>query len=317
MADPTLVAAVDCGTNSTRLLIARVDGAVVDPVAREGRITRLGAGVDAGGRLDPAAIARVTDVLAGYARRWAHEAVDRVAVTATSAARDAGNVDELVAAVRDVTGVEPVVLTGAEEASLTFAGATAGLDGRHVVCDIGGGSTELVVGDGAAERWTSLQLGSVRLTERHLHDDPPTWAQYATLLSDVDAVLEAQVDDFCAVGDEPMVAVAGTALTIAAVALRSDDGPQAVDGAHLSRRGVAAVAEELAWLPARDRLTHAPVAPGREDVIVAGTLLLAHLLDRFRFGTVRVRVPDLLDGTARAVATGAWPPGTDAAPDRT
>lgn len=316
MLDSNLVAAVDCGTNSTRLLIARVDGADVDPVVRAERITRLGAGVDVGGRLDPAAIGRVTDVLAGYVRRWTEEAVDRVAITATSAARDAGNVDDLRAAVHDVTGVEPVVLTGAQEAALTFAGATAGLDGRRVVCDIGGGSTELVVGGGAADRWTSLQLGSVRLTERHLHNDPPTREQYSALLDDVEAVLDAQTDDFCAIGDEPMVAVAGTALTVAAVALRSDGGLHAVDGTHLSRRTVAAVAEELAWLPARDRLTHAPVAPGREDVVVAGTLLLARLLARFGFGTVRVRVADLLDGTARAVAAGTWPPGPGGAPGR-
>lgn len=317
MADPALVAAVDCGTNSTRLLLARVDGGVVHPVAREGRITRLGAGVDAGGRLDPAAIGRVTDVLAGYAARWTEARVDRVAVSATSAVRDAADADVFRDAVRDATGVEPVVLSGDQEAALTFAGASAGLAGRRVVCDIGGGSTELVLGDGAAQRWTSLQLGSVRLTERHLHDDPPTPAQYAALLADVDAVLDGQPDDFCADGDEPMVAVAGTALTIAAVALRSDGRLEAVDGTHLSRRSVAVVAEELAWLPARDRLAHAPVAPGREDVIVAGTLLLARLLDRFGFRTVRVRVADLLDGVAGAVGTGAWPPGQDATPART
>jgi exopolyphosphatase/guanosine-5'-triphosphate,3'-diphosphate pyrophosphatase len=318
MADATTVAAVDCGTNSTRLLVARVDAAGVHPLARVGRITRMGAGVDATGVLDAAAIGRVTDVLADYARRWAAAGVDRVAVTATSAARDAGNVDQLRTAARAVSGVEPVVLTGAQEAALTFAGATAGLRGRRVVCDIGGGSTELVVGEVTAQRWTSMPLGSVRLTERHLHTDPPKPAEYGALLADVDAVLRTQPDAFAAVDGEPLIAVAGTALTVAAVALaRHDDDLAAVDGAHLSRRAVAAVAEELAWLPTRDRAAYGPITPGREDVVVAGCLLLARLLERFGFTAVRVRVADLLDGTARQLAGGQWPPTPAVPPGRT
>lgn len=317
MTDVTTVAAVDCGTNSTRLLIARVDGAGVHPVARAGRITRMGAGVDADGLLGAAAIGRVTAVLGEYARWWADVGVDRVAVTATSAARDAANVDDLRTAVHDVIGVDPVVLTGAQEAALTFAGATAGLRGRRVVCDIGGGSTELVVGDGAAQQWTSMPLGSVRLTERHLHTDPPMPAEYGALLADVDAVLRAQPDAFAAVDGEPLIAVAGTALTVAAVALaHHDDDFAAVDGTHLSRRAVAAVAEELAWLPSSDRLAYGPITPGREDLVVAGCLLLARLLEHFGFTAVRARVADLLDGTARQLADERWPPTPDAAPGR-
>lgn len=313
--DPALVAAVDCGSNSTRLLIAGVRGGAVETAERRTTITRLGAGVDASGGLDAAAIDRVTAVLAGYAARWRDAGVTRVAVSATSAVRDAGNAERFTDAVRRVTGATPVVLSGRQEAALTFEGATAGDTRRRVVCDIGGGSTELVTGsptgDGMAVRWSSLQLGSVRLRERHLRHDPPTPAEYGALIADIDATLDAQPDDFRARGSGPLLAVAGTALTAAAVARGSQDADvDTVDGVVLGIAELAQVIEDLAWLPAQARLEHPPIVAGREDVIVAGALLLFGLAERFGFAAVEVRVADLLDGIARRVAAGDWPPSS-------
>ncbi|HSJ44711.1 MAG TPA: hypothetical protein VK923_08535 [Euzebyales bacterium] len=308
-ADRRVVAAVDCGTNSTRLLLAHVDGRGVDPLVRRTALTRLGAGVDASGRLSEAAITRVGDVLADYARQWRDAGAVRVAMTATSAVRDATDAAVFLTTVRDITGADVTVLTGAQEAALTFEGATAGTSGRRVVCDIGGGSTELISGDGRVDRWVSMQVGSVRLRERHLHGDPPSVAEYAALVNGIDDVLARQDDAFTAVGCHPQIAVAGTALTVAAVAVGATaPDVDAVDGTVLSSVDVAQVIEDLAWVPAAQRLALPPVVPGREDVIVAGALLLSRLLARFGFDAVEVRVADLLDGIARRVGADAWPP---------
>lgn len=312
--DATLVAAVDCGSNSTRLLVARVDGRgrQLHTITRRTVITRLGAGVDATSRLSDAAIRRVLDVLDSYRARWRTIGVDRVAVTATSAVRDAGNADDFVAAVTRRTGATPTVLTGGQEAALTFEGATAGISDSHqVVCDIGGGSTELIVGVDGVTGWTSLQLGSVRLRERHLHHDPPTVTEYAALLADVDRALAQQPDAFAARSATPLIAVAGTALTAAAVARRvADPDVDRVDGTVLTLAELVAVVEDLAWVPAATRLGHPPIRSGREDVIVAGAMLLARLAHRFGFERIRVRVADLLDASARRAAVGDWPPPT-------
>jgi exopolyphosphatase/guanosine-5'-triphosphate,3'-diphosphate pyrophosphatase len=305
-----LVAAVDCGTNSTRLLLAHVDDGGLRPVVRRTAITRLGGGVDATGHLTAAAIARVTDVLERYAEEWRDAGVTQIGVSATSAVRDTIEPQPFLTAVRQATGVDPVVLTGEQEAALTFAGATTGRAGRLVVCDIGGGSTELIVGAGTVDRWASMQVGSVRLRERHLRSDPPSPAEYAALVTDIDAVMAAQDDAFAAADGRPLVAVAGTALTVAAVASGSaDPDVDRVEGAVLSAADVGQVVEDLAWLTtAERRATHPPIVPGREDVIVAGALLLARLLSRFGFTAVEVCVSDLLDGVAARVGAGAWPP---------
>jgi exopolyphosphatase/guanosine-5'-triphosphate,3'-diphosphate pyrophosphatase len=296
--DARLVAAVDCGTNSTRLLVADA-GPPLTPVDR----------VDATGWLSDAAIERVTDVLGDYAdvcRTWN---VGRVGVTATSAVRDAADGDRFLDAVGAVTGVRPVVLSGRQEAALTFAGATAGRGGDHVVCDIGGGSTELSVGDGGLHRAISLQVGSVRLRERHLSGDPPTPAEYAALVAGVDEELSVVPASFAAFGSTPLVAVAGTALTVAGVARDATDADiDRLDGTALSIREVHQVVEDLAWLTAADRLTHPAIAPGREDVIVAGALVLARVMAHLGHATVEVRVADLLDGIAGSLAAGTWPP---------
>jgi exopolyphosphatase/guanosine-5'-triphosphate,3'-diphosphate pyrophosphatase len=271
--------------------------------------------VDATGRLHDTAIDRVASTLDDYARRWRDAGVTSVAVSATSAVRDAANAEAFIAVVREVTGARPAVLSGQREAELMFAGATAGQAGRQVVCDIGGGSTELVAGDGRAQRWVSLDLGSVRLRERHLRQDPPTADEYAALIADVNATLEALPDDFRARGGDRLVAVAGTALTAAAVARRSCAvDVDVVDGVVLTVGELAQVIEDLAWLPAEQRLSHPPIVPGREDVIVAGALLLIGVADRFGFDAVEVRVADLLDGIALRAAEHAWPPANRAGP---
>jgi len=326
------VAVIDCGSNSTRLLLATVSGGRVLDAHRRTVITRLAAQVDRTGRLSDEAVDRVARVLKGFAERWRAEDVHDVAVCATSAVRDAANASLLVRAVEQATGVTPVVLSGVDEADLTFAGGVrasgsepAGGDRwvrasgsepagtvRRVVCDIGGGSTELIVGRAAPEHRVSLQLGGVRLRERHLHSDPPTVDEYAALIADVDGVLERLPDVFMAEGDVPLVAVAGTATTLAGVAAGLDaDAADRVDGMVLTAADVRQVLERLAWIPAHRRLLHAAVVPGREDVIVAGGLLLVRVLEHFGFAAVEVRVADLLDGIALRLAAGEWPrPGT-------
>jgi exopolyphosphatase / guanosine-5'-triphosphate,3'-diphosphate pyrophosphatase len=316
------VAVVDCGSNSTRLLLATVSGGRVLQAQRRTVITRLAAQVDRTGRLSDEAVDRVARVLEEFAGQWRAEGIDDIAVCATSAVRDATNASRLVRAVETKTGVTPVVLDGVDEAELTFAGGVrasvsepAGGDegvgaqpDRRVVCDIGGGSTELIVGRGVPQHRVSLQLGSVRLRERHLHHDPPTVAEYAALIADVDEVLARQPMAFAAEGDVPLIAVAGTATTLAAVAAGVDDhAADRVDGMVLTAAELGQLIERLAWIPARRRLMQAAIVPGREDVIVAGGLLLARVLDHFGFAAAQVRVADLLDGIALRLAADDWP----------
>jgi exopolyphosphatase/guanosine-5'-triphosphate,3'-diphosphate pyrophosphatase len=177
---------------------------------------------------------------------------------------------------------------------------------RRVVCDIGGGSTELIAGAGVPQHRVSLQLGTVRLRERHLYHDPPSVEEYGALLADVDAELARQPEAFASEGDAPLIAVAGTATTLAAVEA-GIDADDRVDGMVLTTARLAQLLERLAWIPARRRLLHAAIVPGREDVVVAGGLLLARVLNRFGFDAVEVRVADLLDGIAVRLAAGDWP----------
>ena len=305
------VAVVDCGTNSTRLLIATVQDGRVLAFLRRTIITRLGAGVDGSGHLSDDGIGRVVHALEDYVGHWRAAGIVDVAVCATSAVRDAANADRFAERVGDVAGVAPVVLSGSVEAALTFAGATAGDVRRRVVCDIGGGSTELIVGAGAPAHRTSLQLGSVRLRERHLRHDPPTPDEYAALVTAIDAVLQDEIPVYAATDDTPLVAVAGTATTLAAVAQDvAESEVDRIDGLVLPARQLARVIEDLAWLPARERLSHPAIVPGREDVVVAGGLLLSRILACLGFDAVEIRVADLLDGVALRLAAGAWPPAT-------
>jgi exopolyphosphatase / guanosine-5'-triphosphate,3'-diphosphate pyrophosphatase len=301
----THVAAVDCGTNSVRLLIADVGDGMPTDVLRRMEITRLGQGVDATGRLDQAALRRTGAVLAGYAAHVRDLGVRRVRLVATSATRDAANREEFAALVRERFGIEPEVISGAEEAALSFAGAVAGLPAGppYLVCDIGGGSTELVSGSGAVSGAYSMDIGCVRLTERHLRDDPPSAAQIAAAEADIRAALGPAREHVPLPPGAVFVGLAGSVTTVAALAL----GLPAYDPEriHHSRLTAAQVEETAGWLLAATRAERAatPVMhPGRVDVIGAGALILRTLMRELDRADVIVSEHDILDGIVAALA---------------
>ena len=305
------LAAFDVGTNSTRLLVAEVvDGHVTAELAREMVITRLGRGVDATRRFDPAALARTLEVVAGYAVRCRALGVEAARVVATSATRDVRNRAEFVAGVLAATGVEPEVLSGEEEAAATWAGATAGLPGgeRTLVVDIGGGSTEFILGvpPGTPEAMASLDIGCVRLTERHLHGDPPAAAEVAAMRADVRghlARLPARVDPASA---SRVVGVAGTVTTVVALALGLPAyDPVAIHHAAVEAAQVEATAARLLALTVAERAALPVMAPGREDVIAAGAVVLDEVCRSFGFARVMASEADLLDGVVLGLAARA------------
>jgi exopolyphosphatase/guanosine-5'-triphosphate,3'-diphosphate pyrophosphatase len=262
-------------------------------------ITRLGQGVDDTGRIDPVALDRTVAVLARYGRRARALGAGRIRIGATSAVRDASNRDDLAAAVREHAGADMEVIDGEQEAALSFLGAVTGLDrpAPLLVVDIGGGSTELVIGRERPEAAVSLQMGSVRLTERVVRHDPPTRGELAALV--------AAAGDVLAGGDVPanaartMVAVAGTATTVAALALGLEvHDPEVVHGSVLGIDRVQGVLDELASMTTAERAALPVMPPGREDVIVAGATILVTVMRRFGFAETVVSETDILDGLA-------------------
>ena len=302
------VAAIDQGTNSIRLFVAEpaiASGGDPTELARDMVITRLGQGVDRTGRIDPIALARTVAVLAGYCRRARALGAERIRVAATSAVRDAENREEFAAAVLEHAGSELEVISGEREAGLSFLGGTRGLPRDvpppYLVLDIGGGSTELVMGrePGDAEHSISTQMGSVRLTERFIRSDPPEQQELTTLRLAVDEVLdeaEAQVP----LGDaHTLVAVAGTATTLQAIALGLDHyDPEAIHRTWLSLAEAERVLDALVAMDAAERAALPVMAPGRGDVIVAGGLILTAVMRRFGFDRALVSETDILDGLA-------------------
>lgn len=298
------VAAFDCGTNSLRLLIADLDpatGTAVEHV-REMRIVRLGQGVDRTGRISEESMERAYSALDEYAMLLAEYRPDVTRFCATSAARDAENAAVFTEAVLGRIGVAPEVIDGDAEARASYDGATRALGGGdpepYLVLDIGGGSTELILGgaDGI-EVAHSLDIGSVRLTERHLHDDPPTDAQVAEVRADVDEALDGCRVDPARAGT--VIGVAGTVTTVAAGVL---DLP-AYDRSrvHLARLGVAAVrdtVDRLVAMTVAERRALGYMHPGRADVIAAGGLILERILARTNVADVIVSESDILDGIA-------------------
>jgi len=315
-------AAIDVGSNSVRLLVVDDAGR---PLARELTITRLGTAVDRTGHLDDAAMLRTLDTLARYRDHWRALGVsDRVRIAATSAARDASDRDRLLEGVRAATGVDAEVLSGDAEAALSFLGATGALQvaAPTAVADIGGGSTELIVGDATSiDASVSLQLGSVRVTERHLHDDPPAPAQLAAAremvalqLDHADAALAAAGAPLH--GAAALVAVAGTATTLGALRLHLDAGAAAaaaadrrpadrgMAGVHGLRIAAAAlweISNRLAAMTTAERAALGPVPAGREDVIHAGALILATVVERYGFPEVVISEADNLDALAASL----------------
>jgi exopolyphosphatase/guanosine-5'-triphosphate,3'-diphosphate pyrophosphatase len=318
------LAAVDVGTNSTRLLVADVvDGVIVAEHAREMVITRLGKGVDRTGRFDPAALTRTLEVLAGYAEVCRRLGVERRRLVATSATRDAADRQVFLDGVRELLGVEAEVLTGQAEAAASYRGATAGgvrsadggprpeASGRGgdqptLVVDIGGGSTELISGDGAVSRaMVSLDIGCVRLFERHLHTDPPTAAEVAALRADVAAHLARVGEVLDPAAAERVVGVAGTVTTVTAIALGLEAyDPRRIHLATVDAAEIAATAEKLAAMTVAERAALPVMARGREDVIAAGALLLDELVQRFQIRQVVASEADILDGVLLGLAEG-------------
>lgn len=301
----TRVAAVDCGTNSIRLLVADLDGRTKTDLHREMRIVRLGQGVDRTGVLDPAALERTRLALVDYAAVCAELGVDKTRMVATSATRDARNRSDFVALVETALGVTPEVITGDEEAALSFTGATADLDpadGPFLVMDIGGGSTELVLGTTSVEAARSVDVGCVRLTERHLLSDPPTAAEIAAARADVDAGLAQVLEVVPASRARTAIGLAGSVTTVAALAL----GLAAYDAEqiHLSRLSAEQVRRITAELLAMTRAERAalPVMhPGRVDVIGGGALVLERAMTLLGLVEVVVSESDILDGIALSV----------------
>jgi len=305
----TRVAVVDCGTNTIKLLVGSVDGqGLTDVVVRETRMVRLGEGVDRTGRLSAAALGRAFAALDEYAALVGAHDVSRIRFCATSATRDAANGAVFADGVRDRLGVSPEVITGAEEAALAFDGAIRNLRVPPaepvLVVDIGGGSTELVLGSsGSPEAAHSMDIGSVRLHERHLHSDPPTAAEVTACVADIDAHLDespVQVGHARAV-----VGVAGTVLTVVAGAL---DLPaydaDAIDQSVVPVDRIREVVDRLVAMSVAERLALGYMHPGRADVIDAGALILSRVLARARTDCLVASEADILDGIAWSMVGG-------------
>jgi exopolyphosphatase/guanosine-5'-triphosphate,3'-diphosphate pyrophosphatase len=311
------VAAVDVGTNSTRLLVAEGTGPL-QVVERTSLITRLGKGVDATRRLDDAALARTLDCLSGYAARWRELGAERVRIAATSAVRDAVDRDRFFYGVYQRTGVEAEVLSGDQEALIAFTGATGSISGQppYVVLDIGGGSTEFIRGTDAVDAMDSRQLGAVRLTERALRSDPPTVDEVAAARGLIDDELDAVVVTVDPERAATLVGVAGTITTVAALHLDQPEyRPDHIHGTRVPAADVHAITERLCAMTTAARAELGPMAPGREDVIHGGALILDRVVERFRFADVLVSEADILDGLALSLLP-EWTSGTSRGPDR-
>jgi exopolyphosphatase/guanosine-5'-triphosphate,3'-diphosphate pyrophosphatase len=297
------VAAIDCGTNSIRLLIADSERGHLVDVVREMRIVRLGEGVDRTGVLAPAALQRTRDALVDYAQLIAQHEAEAVRMVATSATRDAANREEFTAMVSNVLGIGPEVISGTEEAGLSFLGAVSAVPDPLqpvLVADIGGGSTELVLGLAPDDlRAHSMDIGCVRMTERHLQSDPPTTDQIAAARADVRAALADAQRDVPYTEAAMFVGVAGTVTTMSAIALglREYDSA-AIHGSRMSASTVDEVAERLLAMTHAERAALSVMHPGRVDVIGGGALILQEIMRASGAAEVVVSEHDILDGIA-------------------
>jgi exopolyphosphatase / guanosine-5'-triphosphate,3'-diphosphate pyrophosphatase len=299
------VAVVDIGTNSTRLLIADVeDGRVTSELERRTTITRLGAGVDKDGSLAEDAMERVYKALDDYRELIEEHGAERRIAVLTSAVRDAANGREFADTVEERYGFEPHVLSGDEEAGLTYLGATSERDPDDetptLVFDIGGGSTELVIGSGREmEFHVSTQAGVVRQTERHLDTDPPTEPEREELAEDVRSILEAGVPVEQRSAVQHAIGVAGTATSLAAISQHLEPyDPAKVHGYVISRPECERILEELAALPLERRREVPGLHPDRAPTIVAGVIILIEILELFALHEVEISEHDILRGAA-------------------
>ncbi len=299
-------AVVDIGSNTTRLYIAEVEGGrITEELERRTKITRLGAGVDKDGRLAEDAMQRVYDTLDDYRHLIdSHGGAERAVAVLTSATRDAANGQEFAVTVRDRYGLDPHVLKGDDEAQLSFLGATSDRDPDSttptLVIDIGGGSTELIIGQGhTAEFFVSTQAGVVRQTERHVGSDPPTSGELAALAGDARAILAAAVPEERRRAVQHAVAVAGTATSLAAIAQDLDPyDPTKVHGYVLTAEERDRLRDRLASMTLEERQHVAGLDPARAPTIVAGVVILTEVMDLFGLDRLEVSEHDILRGAA-------------------
>jgi exopolyphosphatase / guanosine-5'-triphosphate,3'-diphosphate pyrophosphatase len=305
----TRLAAVDMGTNSTRLLVAEsADGAgpggPLSTIERHMQITRLGQGVDAARRLHPDAIERTLTVLRKYRDVMDATGVEGVRATATSAARDAANREDLLGPAAEILGTTVELLSGQDEGRLTFLGATTGLDAPapHLVVDIGGGSTEFTVGTGTPEGTMSVDVGCVRLTEAWLHSDPPAPEELSQALSVVQAYLDDVDRLLPAAGQaQTLIGTAGTVTTVAAVEIGLPEyDPDVLHHFRLTRAAAEDVFRTLATEAAEDRRHNPGLEAGRVDVIVGGAAVLVAVMRHWGFDELIVSEADILDGLIRS-----------------
>jgi exopolyphosphatase/guanosine-5'-triphosphate,3'-diphosphate pyrophosphatase len=303
------VAAIDCGTNSIRLLIADIHDGSFKEVIRRMEVVRLGQGVDKNKAFDPEAIERTLKVTADYARVIASKGVEKIRFCATSATRDASNRDLFIDGVREILGIEVEVIPGAEEAALSFMGGTKELsatDGPFLVVDIGGGSTEFVLGSAQVESAKSVNIGCVRMAERHLIEQPPSADSVASAIVDIDAAIASAAEEVSIRTAKTLICVAGTATTVAAAALGLTEYDRY--SIHLARIPAAKVHEVAAIFQSMTRDQIAALGymhPGRVDVITAGSLVLSRVLRATGATGFVASESDILDGIAWGLAESA------------
>ena len=300
------VAAIDCGTNSIRLLIAEIEGSNFKEISRTMEIVRLGQGVDESGEFHLGAIARTLSAVDKFTALIESQGVARIRFCATSASRDARNRDLFLDGVRERMGILPEVITGAEEAELSFLGATRELSsdlGPFLVVDIGGGSTEFVFGGQVVESAKSVNIGCVRLSERHFHSDPPSAEQIKAATFDIENAIGEAALIVPIKAAKTLVAVAGTATTIAAAGLELGQYDRhAIHHARISTQKVLQISETFLGLPRAEREALGYMHPGRVDVIAAGSLILAKIMEATGAQEFSASESDILDGMAWSLA---------------
>ena len=302
----TRVAAIDCGTNSIRLLIADVDGANFREINREMEIVRLGQGVDQNKTFHPDAITRTLAATEKFAAEISRRGVEKIRFCATSATRDASNRDLFIDGVNSILGIKPEVISGEEEAALSFAGATREFQGRsapYLVIDIGGGSTEFVFGSEKVQAAKSQNIGCVRMSERHFKAIPPRREEIERAIADIDEAIRGASDVVPIRDAVTLIAVAGTATTVAAAALELDSYDRyAIHLAHISREKTHEISEKFLSMSRDEIASLAYMHPGRVDVIAAGSLVLSRILKFSNASEFVASESDILDGMAWSLA---------------
>ena len=300
------VGVIDCGTNSIRLLIADIDGNNFREVTRQMQVVRLGQGVDETNQFHPDALERTFAAVDLYAAELARRGVEKIRFCATSATRDATNRNIFIEGVKERLGIEPEVISGDEEARLSFAGATrefSRTDGPFLVVDIGGGSTEFVLGTDTVESAISVNIGCVRMTERHFHNDPPTADEVALARRDIQNAIDIAYASVDIKSAKTLVCVAGTATTVAAAALNLPEYDRhAIHLSRISAVQVLEVSNNFLTMTRDERAALGYMHPGRVDVITAGSLVLSEIVKATGAKEFVASENDILDGMAWSLA---------------